>query len=78
MAASRTATRGTAAPIPRRISFAKIKEPLEVPELLALQTDSFNWLIGQDAWRARVEADVAAAREDVSRKSRLEGCFGEI
>jgi DNA-directed RNA polymerase beta subunit len=31
---------------PLRISFAKIKEPLEVPNLLALQTESFDWLLG--------------------------------
>ena len=35
-----------------RISFAKISEPLEVPKLLSLQTDSFNWLIGNEAWEA--------------------------
>ena len=45
MAASRS-TSSTASSNPRRISFAKIKEPLEVPQLLALQTDSFDWLIG--------------------------------
>src|SRR5438067_6432942 len=31
---------------PLRVSFAKIHEPLEVPDLLALQTASFDWLIG--------------------------------
>lgn len=29
-----------------RISFAKIREPLAVPDLLALQTASFDWLLG--------------------------------
>jgi DNA-directed RNA polymerase subunit beta len=38
---------------PPRTSFAKIREPLEVPNLLALQTDSFDWLIGNAAWQAR-------------------------
>ena len=42
---------------PPRTSFAKIREPLEVPNLLALQTESFDWLVGNDAWRARIEAD---------------------
>jgi hypothetical protein len=37
-----------------RASFAKIREPLAVPDLLALQTASFDWLLGNDAWRARV------------------------
>ena len=31
---------------PDRISFAKLREPLEVPGLLDVQTDSFEWLIG--------------------------------
>ena len=77
MAASRT----TAEPVqnaPRRISFAKIAEPLEVPELLALQTDSFDWLIGSDAWKAEVDEALAAGRDDVSSKSGLEEIFEEI
>ncbi len=77
MAASRT----TAEPVqnaPRRISFAKIAEPLEVPELLALQTDSFDWLIGSDAWKAGVDEALAAGRDDVSSKSGLEEIFEEI
>src|SRR4051794_32174730 len=37
---------------PLRVSFAKIQEPLEVPDLLALQTASFDWLIGSPEWRA--------------------------
>ena len=39
---------------PNRISFAKIREPQEVPNLLALQIESFDWLLGNDAWRARL------------------------
>ena len=53
MAASRTAP--TTANSKRRISFAKIREPLEVPNLLALQIDSFDWLLGNSRWQARVE-----------------------
>src|SRR3954466_15465983 len=59
LAASRTASANTnhgASTAPLRISFAKIKEPLEVPNLLALQTESFDWLLGNAAWKARVEA----------------------
>ena len=62
---------------PRRISFAKIAEPLEVPKLLSLQTDSFDWLVGNDAW----EAEVLRRREkgeDVSEKSGLQEIFEEI
>ncbi|NYG58792.1 DNA-directed RNA polymerase subunit beta [Nocardioides daedukensis] len=62
---------------PRRISFAKISEPLEVPQLLALQTDSFDWLVGNEKWRNVVEARIAAG-EDVSRKSGLTEIFEEI
>lgn len=80
MAASRSAAATTqnAQNSPRRISFAKISEPLEVPELLALQTDSFDWLIGSDAWKAEVDQAVAAGRTDVSTKSGLEEIFEEI
>jgi DNA-directed RNA polymerase subunit beta len=35
------------------VSFAKIREPLEVPGLLDVQTDSFAWLIGAPWWRER-------------------------
>ena len=86
MAASRTAAPAQKTPAqnnivqhaPRRISFAKISEPLEVPELLALQTDSFDWLIGSDVWQAGVDAALAAGRTDVSTKSGLEEIFEEI
>lgn len=36
---------------PNRVSFAKLREPLEVPGLLDVQTDSFEWLIGSPRWR---------------------------
>jgi DNA-directed RNA polymerase subunit beta len=63
---------------PRRISFAKIAEPLEVPELLALQTSSFSWLLGDEAWKARTEEALDAGRPDVSPKFGLEEIFEEI
>ncbi|HNN48439.1 MAG TPA: DNA-directed RNA polymerase subunit beta, partial [Marmoricola sp.] len=62
---------------PARTSFAKIAEPLEVPQLLALQTDSFDWLIGNERWAQRV-ADRRAQGEDVSDKSGLHEIFEEI
>ncbi len=62
---------------PRRISFAKITEPLELPQLLSLQTDSFDWLVGNDAWRSVVKARQEAG-EDVSTKSGLTEIFEEI
>jgi DNA-directed RNA polymerase subunit beta len=66
-----TALRSGIPGAPRRISFAKIREPLEVPNLLALQTESFDWLIGNDAWRNRVSGDPSA-------QSGLEEILGEI
>jgi DNA-directed RNA polymerase subunit beta len=42
---------------PARPSFAKIREPLAVPNLLDLQLQSFQWLIGADEWfKRRIEA----------------------
>jgi DNA-directed RNA polymerase subunit beta len=61
-----------------RISFAKIGEPLPVPDLLHLQTQSFDWLIGNDAWQARVQEAVDADRTDVPLTSGLEEIFEEI
>jgi len=58
---------------PRRVSFAKIKEPLEVPDLLDLQTDSFEWLIGSPVWRER-----AASRGDRATSGGLEDILSEL
>ena len=50
MAASRTpGSKNT------RLSFAKIREPLEVPNLLDLQVSSFDWLVGNEIWQTRVQ-----------------------
>ncbi|MGH3773293.1 MAG: DNA-directed RNA polymerase subunit beta [Pseudonocardiaceae bacterium] len=38
---------------PARPSFAKIREPLQVPHLLDLQIQSFEWLIGDPKWYQR-------------------------
>ncbi len=62
---------------PRRISFAKIAEPLEVPQLLALQTDSFDWLIGSEKWERSV-TERRSAGEELSQKSGLHEIFEEI
>ena len=42
-----------------RLSFAKITDTLTVPDLLALQTESFDWLVGNEIWKKRVEEGVA-------------------
>ena len=77
MAASRNASTTQNSTSPRRISFAKIAEPLEVPKLLALQTNSFDWLVGNERWDAQVEQRTSAG-EDVSPKSGLTEIFEEI
>lgn len=60
-----------------RLSFAKIKEPLALPQLLSLQTDSFDWLIGNEAHKSRIEARIASG-VDATFKSGLEEIFEEI
>ncbi|KJY36324.1 MULTISPECIES: DNA-directed RNA polymerase subunit beta [unclassified Streptomyces] len=78
MAAPRNASNNSAASTaPLRVSFAKIKEPLEVPNLLALQTESFDWLLGNAAWKTRVERALDNG-QDVPTKSGLEEIFEEI
>ena len=61
-----------------RLSFAKITDTLTVPDLLALQTGVFDWLVGNDAWKARVAEAKAAGRTDVPEISGLEEIFEEI
>ncbi|UMB68717.1 DNA-directed RNA polymerase subunit beta [Mycobacterium paraterrae] len=58
---------------PDRVSFAKLREPLEVPGLLDVQTDSFEWLIGKDTWRER-----AVERGEVDPKGGLEEVLEEL
>ncbi len=60
-----------------RISFSKITEPLEVPNLLALQRESFDWLIGNEDWQKRV-AQAKAEGRVVPEISGLEEIFREI
>ena len=75
--AARTTSRTPASSNTRRISFAKISELFEVPQLLSLQTNSFDWLIGNEAWEQTVERRRAEG-EDVSSKSGLQEIFEEI
>jgi len=63
---------------PQRISFAKIREPLEVPDLLGLQTDSFDWLIGSETWQDRVAEAIEIGDDSVATTSGLEDIFEEI
>ena len=61
-----------------RLSFAKINEPLEVPNLLALQTESFDRLIGNDLWKARLAKAEATGDTSVPTVSGLAEIFEEI
>jgi DNA-directed RNA polymerase subunit beta len=76
LAASRSAS--ATVPGPHRISFARIQEPLEVPSLLALQTDSFDWLLGIERWRTRIASEKEKGRKDLPEQSGLEEIFEEI
>lgn len=58
---------------PNRVSFAKLREPLEVSGLLDVQTDSFEWLIGSPRWR-----ESAAERGDVNPVGGLEEVLYEL
>ncbi|MEJ5867740.1 DNA-directed RNA polymerase subunit beta [Pseudokineococcus sp. 5B2Z-1] len=79
MAVSRTASDSTTpSSAARRISFAKIDEPLDVPDLLALQTENFDWLLGNERWQARVADALEQGRQDVPTSSGLEEIFEEI
>src|SRR6188474_299657 len=61
-----------------RLSFAKITDTLTVPDLLALQTESFDWLVGNEAWKARTAAAKAAGNESVPETTGLDEIFEEI
>jgi DNA-directed RNA polymerase subunit beta len=64
--------------VAQRLSFAKISDTLEVPDLLALQTESFEWLVGSPAWKKRIAEVKAEGNTVVSTKSGLEEIFEEI
>ncbi|WP_059015880.1 DNA-directed RNA polymerase subunit beta [Mycobacterium sp. M26] len=68
-----TTTSNSVPGAPTRISFAKLREPLEVPGLLDVQTDSFKWLIGADEWRQK-----AIAEGDPSPVGGLEEVLAEL
>ncbi|WP_407666518.1 DNA-directed RNA polymerase subunit beta [Mycobacterium pinniadriaticum] len=71
---SKTTTTSNSVPgAPKRISFAKLREPLEVPGLLDVQTESFEWLIGSPRWRG-----IAEARGDVNPVGGLEEVLTEL
>jgi DNA-directed RNA polymerase subunit beta len=76
LAASRSASATNLGP--HRVSFARISEPLKVPDLLALQTESFDWLLGNEKWKARIQAAKEAGSKNIAEQSGLEEIFEEI
>src|SRR5579871_5379716 len=76
LAASRSASATNLGP--HRVSFARINEPLKVPDLLALQTESFDWLLGNEKWKARIQAQKDAGSKNIAEQSGLEEIFEEI
>ncbi|GAA1878421.1 DNA-directed RNA polymerase subunit beta [Pseudonocardia ailaonensis] len=68
---------------PTRVSFAKIAEPLEVPDLLDLQIQSFQWLVGDEAWFQRRidagdESPVGGLEEILTEISPIEDFSGSM
>ncbi len=61
-----------------RVNFGSIREPIDVPDLLGVQTDSFDWLIGNERWAKRVEEDKKNGTFTVSPVSGLAEVFEEI
>jgi len=65
------------------VSFAKIREPLEVPDLLDLQIQSFEWLIGSENWFQRRidagdESPVGGLEEILTEISPIEDFSGSM
>ncbi len=68
---------------PLRVSFAKLDQPLEVPDLLDLQTKSFEWLVGSEEWferrvEAGDEAPVGGLEEVLAEISPIEDFSGSM
>ncbi|MDN6329952.1 MAG: DNA-directed RNA polymerase subunit beta [Brachybacterium sp.] len=61
-----------------RVTFAKLGDPIEVPDLLSLQTTSFDWLLGNERWQERAAEASAAGHEDVPQTSGLADILEEI
>ena len=61
-----------------RVNFGSIREPIDVPYLLGVQTDSFDWLIGNERWKQRVQEDLENGTNTVPHVSGLDEVFQEI
>ncbi|MGB3413439.1 MAG: DNA-directed RNA polymerase subunit beta, partial [Microbacteriaceae bacterium] len=80
MAAQRNATNTTkkSGREAKRLSFAKITDTLDVPDLLSLQVESFDWLIGNEAWKVRLAQQDSEGKQIRSLQSGLEEVFEEL
>ena len=78
MAPTRTANVTPLSPGLHRASFAKIREPLAAPDLLKLQTASFDWLLGGELWKSAVAKSIAEGNNEIPQVSGLTEIFEEI
>ena len=67
MAAAKNAksTKSTNTRSAMRPTFAKHPDPIEIPDLLSLQTESFEWLVGAPAWREIAGKDAKTGLDEV-------------
>ncbi|PWV82712.1 DNA-directed RNA polymerase subunit beta [Prauserella marina] len=83
-AATNSAEKSTGIPgAPKRVSFAKIREPLSTPNLLDVQIRSFEWFTGSEAWfELRVnegdESPVGGLEEVLNEISPIEDFSGSM
>ena len=78
MAPTRTSSVTPLSPGLHRASFAKIREPLAAPDLLKLQTASFDWLLGGTEWQQVVREALASGNNEIPQASGLTEIFEEI
>ncbi len=61
-----------------RVNFGSLAEPIKVPYLLGVQTDRFDWLIGNERGQQRVAEDEANGPNTVPHISGRDEVFQEI
>ncbi|MDR2799389.1 MAG: DNA-directed RNA polymerase subunit beta, partial [Bifidobacteriaceae bacterium] len=62
--------------IPERITFGKIHSPIEIPHLLDLQKNSFDWLIGNERWKQRIKK--SQWDDAIGKRSGFDEVFSEF
>jgi len=78
LATTRTSNVTSLSPDLHRASFAKIREPLAAPDLLKLQTSSFDWLLGREEWKVVVAQSISDGNNEIPQASGLTEIFEEI